>query len=179
VHALLGAEEAVGVLPAGPERRRLDPGLLARARLEELDVEAALLGPAHEHAQDHLGPVLGVGPARAGVDGHERVAAVIGAREQALLFELAQLRLDRVDLLGQLVGQRAVLGGELVEALEVVDLALEGAELLELAARARVLRRDLGRALLVLPEAGRAHGLLELGDLALQPRRVKGSPRAA
>ena len=43
-------------------------------------VEAALLGPAHLHPQDHLRPVLGVGAAGAGVDRHERVARVVGAR---------------------------------------------------------------------------------------------------
>ena len=75
MHALLGAEEPVGVLARGAERRRLDAGLLPRAGLEQLDLEAAPLGPAHQHAQHHLGPVLGVGAAGAGVDGHERVAA--------------------------------------------------------------------------------------------------------
>ena len=58
----------------------LMPGLLPRAGLEQLDLEAAPLGPAHQHAQDHLGPVLGVGAARAGVDGHEGVAGVVAAR---------------------------------------------------------------------------------------------------
>ena len=66
VHALLGREEAVGVVAAHDERGRLEPRLLPGRRLEHLDLEAAPLGPAHLLAQQHLGPVLGVGAARAG-----------------------------------------------------------------------------------------------------------------
>src|SRR6185503_8621548 len=73
VHAALGGVEPVGVLAADAEGRRLDARLLPRAGLQQLDVEAALLGPAHLHAQDHLGPVLRVGAAGARVDGDERV----------------------------------------------------------------------------------------------------------
>ena len=64
VDALLGAEQAVGVLAVDQERGRLDPGLLPRRGLEQLDLEPAPLGPAHLHPQHHLGPVLGVGAAR-------------------------------------------------------------------------------------------------------------------
>ena len=80
VDALLGAEEAVGVVAADAEGGGLDAGLLPRAGLEQLDVEAARLGPAHLHPQDHLRPVLRVGAAGAGVDGDQRVAGVVAAR---------------------------------------------------------------------------------------------------
>src|SRR5262249_19905690 len=61
VDAALGGEEAAGVLPAGDEGRRLETGLLPRRGLLHLDLEAAALGPAQVHAQQHLGPVLRVG----------------------------------------------------------------------------------------------------------------------
>ena len=86
VHALLGRVEAVGVVAGDAEGRGLDARLLARARLQQLDLEAAPLGPAHLHPQHHLRPVLRVGAARAGVDGHERVAGVVVAGEQPLLL---------------------------------------------------------------------------------------------
>src|SRR5207244_8020019 len=79
VHAALGGVEAVRVLAADAERRRLDARLLPRARLEQLDPEAALLGPAHLHAQDHLGPVLPVRAAGPRLDRDERVAGVVAA----------------------------------------------------------------------------------------------------
>ena len=102
VDALLGAVEAVRVLARDAERRRLDAGLLPRARLEQLDLEAAPLGPAHHHPQDHLRPVLGVRPARARVDRDERVAGVVGPGEQPLLLEHREPLLDRVQRLLEL-----------------------------------------------------------------------------
>src|SRR6185295_16873769 len=100
---------AVGVLAADAEGRRLDAGLLPRAGLEQLDLEAALLGPAHLHAQDHLRPVLGVGAARARVDGDERVALGVLAAEEALLLEVLEALLDAVELIGDLVGELRIL----------------------------------------------------------------------
>ena len=118
------------------------PGL----SLEDLDVEAAPLGPAHEHAQDHLRPVLGVGAAGAGVDGDERVAGVVAPGEQPLLLELGQARLDRGDLLVELGRDRGVLLGQLDQPLEVVDVALERRNTSRRRLRARVLGGYLRRA---------------------------------
>ena len=178
VDALLGAVEAVGVLALDAEGGGLDAGLLPRARLQQLDLEAAPLGPAHLHPQHHLGPVLGVGAARAGVDGHERVAGVVGAGEQALLLERREARLDRAERLLDLGGELRVLLGELDEPLEVVDVArqlLVGAQAARLA---RVLGADAPGGLRVVPEARLAHLALQRLDAVLQRLRVKGSPRA-
>ena len=144
VHALLGAVEAVGVLARGAEGGRLDAGLLPRARLQQLDLEAAALGPAHHHPQHHLGPVLGVGAARAGVDGHERVAGVVLAGEQPLLLERGQALLDRGERLLELGGELGVLLGELDEPLEVVGVGLQLRERRPAAARAARARRRPG-----------------------------------
>ena len=92
VDAALGGEEAVGVLAAGDEGGRLQPRLLPRRGLLHLDLEAAPFGPAQVHPQEDLGPVLGVGPAGAGVDGDDGVAGVVLAAEQARLLELFQAR---------------------------------------------------------------------------------------
>ena len=106
VHAPLGAEQAVCVLAPRAEGGRLDASFLARAHLEQLHVEVAPFSPAHLHAQHHLGPVLGIGPAGAGVHAHERIARVIGPGEQALLLQRREPRLDRADLLVYLRLQR-------------------------------------------------------------------------
>ena len=97
------------------------------------------------HPQHHLGPVLGVGAARAGVDGHERVAGVVVAGEQALLLERGQARLDRGERLLELGGELRVLLGELDEPVEVLGVGLQLRERVEPALRARVLGADLGR----------------------------------
>ena len=58
---------------------------------EILDLVAVLLGPARVHAQQHLGPVLALGAAGAGMDFEEGVVAVGLAGQQRL--ELAARRL--------------------------------------------------------------------------------------
>ena len=53
---------AVGVVAADLDRGALDPRLLALGHVEHFGLEAAPLGPAQVHAQQHLGPVLGSMP---------------------------------------------------------------------------------------------------------------------
>ena len=85
--AAFGLEPAIGVGAGDPDRRRFEPGLLAAAFLEPFDLVAVRLGPAHIHAQQHLGPILRFGAAGAGMDFEIAVVAVGLARQQA--FELA------------------------------------------------------------------------------------------
>ena len=175
VHALLGAEQPVGVLALGAEGGRLDAGLLPRADLEQLDLEAALLGPAHQHPQHHLGPVLGVGAARAGVDGDERVAGVVAAGEQPLLLELVEARLD-----ASRAARRA--RRRSTRPPRPSRPARSRSSTSDVSARqrsrrrvdARVLGADLRGRGLVVPEARRAHLVLELGDVRVE-RGVVGA----
>ena len=95
VDALLGLDDAVRVVALERERGRLDARLLARRRLDQLGLVAAVLGPAQVHAQQHLGPVLGVGAAGAGRDLHERGAAVVLAGEERGLLERVDLARGR------------------------------------------------------------------------------------
>ena len=179
VNALLGAEQPVRVFSLDQERGGLDAGFLARRRLEQLDVEPAPLGPSHLHAQQHLRPVLGVGAAGPGVDRDQRVARVVGTGEQALLLELLEALLHAADLLLELARHLGVLLGELGQRLEVLGVALELAVGRQAPTRARVLGADLSRPLLVLPEPGSTHLLLQSADALAQLSWVKGSPRAA
>ena len=158
--AALGLEQAVGVLAARREGRRLQARLLPRARLDQLGLEAAALGPAEVHAQEDLRPVLRVGAAGARVDRDDRVAAVVLAVEERILLEPGELGPQRRERRGDLVGHVAVHLGELPR---VVVLLVESPVALEALRHPGVLRRDLRRLLLVVPEAGRAHLLLELG----------------
>src|SRR6185437_12350635 len=96
-----------------------------------------------------------------------------------LLLERREPLLDRCDLLLHLALQRGVLGGHLGEAVQILDVGLEGLELLEPPRRARVLGGNRRSLLGVVPEPGRAHVGLERGDALAQRGRVKGSPRAA
>ena len=69
------SQQAVGVVAGHGERRALDARLVAGLQVDHVALEAAALGPAQVHAQQHLGPVLRLGAAGARVDGHDGVLA--------------------------------------------------------------------------------------------------------
>ena len=94
----LGGQQAVGVAAVHDEGGRQDPGLLAGRHLVDLDVKPPL-GPALVHPQHHLGPVLRVGAAGAGVHLAHGVALVVLTGEQAAARArpAAHPHVDRLD----------------------------------------------------------------------------------
>ena len=84
----------------------LMPGLVARLEVDELALEAAALGPAQVHAQQHLGPVLRLGAAGAGVNRDDRVLAVVLAAEHLLGLAGVDLRRQLVERAPEVVGDR-------------------------------------------------------------------------
>ena len=79
VHPSLCRKEPIGVLALHGEGRALEPGLLARENLVQLGIESLALGPPEVHAEQHLGPVLGVDAPGAGVEAGQGVVGVVGA----------------------------------------------------------------------------------------------------
>jgi hypothetical protein len=140
--------------------------------LVELDAEATPLRPAHEHAQQHLGPVLRVGAARTRVDLADGVALVVLAGEE-------RAQLQRVEIGGQRRGAGvdlrldrivALFTSEHEQGLDLGEPLLEAVEDLEVVAHPSQLGIDLARLVLVLPQVRSARLLLELGQPV--PRRV-------
>ena len=86
VHAGLGGQQPVRVVADDHERRALQARFVARLVVHQLALEAAALGPAQIHPEQHLGPVLRLGAAGAGMDGHDRVLAIVLAAEHLLDF---------------------------------------------------------------------------------------------
>ena len=84
------------------------------------------LGPAGVHAVEHLGPVLGLGAAGAGVDGQDDVGGVVLPGEQGLEPGLLHLVLQGLEALLQLGQQGLVLKlvAHLAHGHHVVPLAL-------------------------------------------------------
>ena len=157
VLAALRLEDPVRVVALDRERRRLDPVLLARARLQHLRREAAVVGPAQVHAQHDLRPVLRVGAAGVGLDGHDRVAAVVLAGEERVLLQPLQLAAQRHDRRGDVVGE---IGIELEQLARVVVLAGEPVVAVDPLRQPRVLGGHGRRVLLVVPESGLCELLL-------------------
>ena len=170
--AALGLERPVGVLALHRHRRGLEASLLARARLHEVGGEAAVVGPAQVHAEQHLRPVLRVGAAGARVDGEHRVAAVVLACEERVLLEPLELARDRTQLDRKLLLQRRV---QLVELGRVLDLRPQPLVAIESPLHACVLGRDLRRPGLVVPEPWIVHRRLELAEAGGQRVGVKGN----
>ena len=62
VGAGLGRHQPVGPRPLDGHGDRLDTGLVTLLVVADRDLEPAPLGPADQHAPEHLGPVLRLGP---------------------------------------------------------------------------------------------------------------------
>ncbi len=113
-----------------------------------------LLGPAHIHAEQHLGPILRLGAAFAGLDLEVAVIAVGLAREQAFELALADLGAQLVEAGRGLGDDRLVaLGlGELGKAELVIELALDLAIARDGAVELVALAQQRLRLLRLLPE---------------------------
>ena len=79
VNAIFSVEISAGVGAADLQRRSPQSGLVAVGQVHYLEGTFFLLGPAGVHAEKHLGPVVGVGPARAGTDGYDGGPVVVAA----------------------------------------------------------------------------------------------------
>ncbi len=140
----------------------VDADLGAEAAVDFFDLPAHLLAVVEVHAEEHLGPVVGLGAADAGGDGDEGVAVVVLAGEEGLQLDLGHAGPDLEELLvglgqevlvagllGHLVGEAGILEAR-DHVAQGVHLGLEGLELAE----------DLAGLALVIPEAGLALAFL-------------------
>src|SRR4029079_17931534 len=91
MRAPLGRHQAVRIASGEGELGGHDAGLGAFADAVDLVTEAAPLGPSSVHAQQYLGPVLGVDAAVFGFDLHDAIGLVVLADEQAAQVELVEL----------------------------------------------------------------------------------------
>ena len=169
---------AVSHRAANGHRGAVDAGFFVVLAVQQFDLVAAILGPLDVHPQQHLGPIVGVGAAVAGVDGEDGPFVVVRTAEQGLGFQLDHLPLQRSQFLLQLAFQRGVLLGQFEQLLHGVeplghflqrfDHPLQGLQL-----------RNVGLGpFRVVPEVGLGHALLEFFQLSLLSSQVKESPGA-
>ena len=135
------------------------PGLL----LEDLDLVAAALAPAEVHAKQHLGPVLRLESARAGVNAHDGVAGVVLAAEHLTHLEAGDALVDALRLLGHAFRERVrvAFDGELEEDAGVVELAALALPAVERRGQLRAFTLDLLGPLVIVPEVGLPDLLVE------------------
>ncbi len=175
MHPALGLQPAVGVLARDLQRRRLDPGLLARAFVDELDLVAPPLGPAHVHAEQHRRPVLAFGAAGAGVNLEIGVVGVRLARQQRLDAQPLGLVIEPLERRLALAhaGVVALRLAELDQRQAVVELLLHPLHARDRGLERLALAHHLLRLRLVAPEC-RVLGLaVQLREPVLRGLPVK------
>ena len=106
--AVLALQEAVGVIPLDGNGCGLDARLVSVLIVQDLVGEVVALRPAGVHAVEHLGPVLGLGAAGAGVEGQNGAVAVVLSGEQRGHPGFLHLFLQRLEAGLQLVQQLRV-----------------------------------------------------------------------
>jgi len=160
VHAGLALEAAVGVFPADVEGCALDPGLLPGLMVQELRLVSFCVGPAHVHAQKHVGPILALSPPCAGVDLKDGVARIVRLIQKAFQLQAVELSFERPRLGSNFrVHVFALLLCQKLERLDIFGLLLylfPGLDPLFIAGDALL---DLTRAGRIVPKIG-IHPLL-------------------
>ena len=141
VHAGLGLQPAVGVRPLDLDGRRLDPGLLPRGFLQEVDGHAMGVGPAGVHPKQHAGPVAGLRAAGAGVHFQKSVISVGLSGQQGLKLRPGGSLPDGLQLATRLLeaGLVILLIGEFSVADSVAKIPLQADHRLDRGRKARAL----------------------------------------
>ena len=176
VNARLRLRVAVRVRTFQADGGALQPRTLTRLQLQQLRLEAASLRPAQVHAEQHLGPVLGLEAARARMDLDDGVARVVLAAEE--LLQLERVHALRPSTFARSSASasgrtRAPRKGRCFLGHIALPAPRTDGRL-----HARVLARDRLRALGVVPQI-RGGGLLaQLRGPPLQASQVKDASRA-
>ena len=169
MHASLGRQQAVGVLSGDGQRRALEARFVTRLVVDQLAREPAALGPAQIHPQQHLRPVLGLGPSGARMDGHDRILAIVLAAEHFLDLAGLHFLIERLERLTELRVHGFAGFGPFDEHGEVVALLPEGFDEGAILIESPAALKHFLRLGLVFPEIGRRGARLEARQF------VKGS----
>ena len=178
--AAFGLQPAIGVAADDLDRRRFQPRFLAGAFLQPFDLVPVRLGPARIHAQQHLGPVLGLGAAGPGVDFQVTVVGVGLARQQGLQFRPGGPRLELLQGALGLAGDiGVVLGlGHFQEFQVIGELAFEGIDLVQARFQVRALAHHRLGVFGIVPQVGVFGPGVQVVEAVLRGVVVKGASSA-
>ena len=179
VHASFSGEQTVGVFAGELDRCGLEPGLFAGRFIQHRRVHALALCPAQVHAQQDGSPVLRLGAAGAGLDGHDGVEVIGLAGEQrtSLLFRDVALRSSQ--LVVKIFEQSFPLpriGFFSSESDVGLDVAAQGGKFgigRDLILGALAVAQDRLRRFLVVPEVRLGNAFFEGFQALAMLRRVK------
>ena len=155
MHAGLGGEQTEGVLPGDGERDALESRFFARLVVNQLPFEAAPLGPAQVHPQQHFSPVLGLGAPGAWMNGDDGVLAIVLAAEHLLDLAGLHFLVEQIERGCQLGVNRLAGFGPLDQHREIVALPSQRLHQIAILLESPAALQRLLRFGLVLPEIGR------------------------
>ena len=163
MYAGFADEHAIGVLTGKLDGGVLYAGFLAGSLIENNCAHTLALGPAQIHAQQDGSPVLRLGAAGAGLDGHDGVEVIAFTGEERFRFQVSDVTFRGVELAIQLLEQIvALLGiGFFLREMDVrIEIAGKRSELFVggyLIFGALAIAQDGLRSFLIVPEIGRGN----------------------
>ena len=178
MHAGLGPQPAVGVLADDADRGALDPGDFAGGGFEELGRKALRLAVLQVHAQQHLGPVLGLRAAGAGLDVDESIPGIVRAAEHALELEALDILAHHIDVAAEPAEGGLVLLrlGQIEQIRRVGEAALDALEVPHQPFELRALAAEQLGPRRVFPDLGVFQCLLYFGQPLALAVEVKDTP---
>ncbi len=178
MHALLAAQESVGIVALDTDGHRLDAGFVAGEQVDDLRLEALGFGPAQVHAFEHFGPVLSFGAAGAGMDIDQGIHVVgfaaeehrhLGLREE--LFEKVSLLVERFE------GVVFAFAHEAQPFLRFLVGALKFAIASHLGFHAALFLEHRGHLLLIVPGVRRGNDLFDLFESSFLGGKIETAPK--
>lgn len=161
VHSRLAFEVAVSHRPANGESGRINSGLKIVLAIEKFCGIVVGLCPVEIHSEHHLGPVVGIGAAIAGVDRHDRTCPIMRTIQKGFQFQHIESLLEPLDLSSDLARGGLVFFSQFHQRSQVI---MSGDEFLQRADE-RLERLQLAYCLLgdfgAIPKAGLAHFLFD------------------
>ena len=154
MHAGLCGQQAVGVIAGDGQGGAFESRFFARLIVDQLALESAALHPPHVHPQQHFGPVLRLGSARAWMNGDDGVLGVVGTAQHLLDFAGLHFLVEDVEALGELPFYGFTGLHPLGQHVEVVALAAQREHQVTILLHAAAALEDLLGLRLVLPEIG-------------------------
>jgi hypothetical protein len=175
VNSRLTVQIAVGIFTPDGEGGTLDPGLFTLQPIQQLALEAVLLRPAQIHAQQHFGPILGLGTACTGVNRHQSALLVVVTRQ-------LELQLELVEIAGQ-AGQEVLdlfvalaFGQELVPSGQLLRIGSQAVQCREASLQVAPPFEERRAGGMVIPESGRLHLPIHRGQLLFEVGVLKETP---
>jgi hypothetical protein len=139
-----------------------------------------VLAPAQVHAQQHLGPILRLGAAGAGLDVDERIRRIHLARKHALEFELLDFRGKVLDVVGDRRNRTLVVLADrkIEEIARLAERVGQRADAADDAIEVRAFLAEILRALRVVPDRGAFELARDFFEALRLRIEVKDTPEA-